>query len=103
MAIAFSGLLFSEIPALNQCALYLVVAVLFDTFVVRTLVVTAITGLVSDWNWWPSKMPLLDHIHASRADAVETVSNAILPELVVDQSDDVVDLLPIDDDDDDDE
>jgi len=33
MAIAFSGLLFSRISALNQLAFYLVFAVLFDTFV----------------------------------------------------------------------
>jgi uncharacterized membrane protein YdfJ with MMPL/SSD domain len=43
--------LFSTIPSLNQVSFYLVVAVLFDTFVVRTFAVTAITGILGDLNW----------------------------------------------------
>jgi hypothetical protein len=39
MAIAFGGLLFSNSAAINQLAFFLVFAVLFDTFVVRSVVV----------------------------------------------------------------
>jgi len=59
MAIAFCGLLFSAIPSLNQISLYLVVAVLFDTFVVRSLVVPGLLSCLStlhqDAPWWPQK------------------------------------------------
>lgn len=75
MAIAFSGLLVSNIGAMNQLSFYLVFAVLFgihlqkgnypinvfdhrkDTFIVRSLLVPAMMGLLHDLNWWPSKMP----------------------------------------------
>ena len=53
MATAFSGLLFSSVPVMNAWAFYLVVAVLIDTFVVRTLMVPAFMGLLGDWSWWP--------------------------------------------------
>eukprot|EP01006_Ploeotia_vitrea_P052094 TRINITY_DN67651_c4_g1_i2.p1 TRINITY_DN67651_c4_g1~~TRINITY_DN67651_c4_g1_i2.p1 ORF type:complete len:885 (-),score=13.74 TRINITY_DN67651_c4_g1_i2:623-3025(-) len=53
MAIAFSGLLFSDIGAMNQLSFYMVFAVLFDTFVIRSLVVPAAMSLLDDYNWWP--------------------------------------------------
>jgi len=49
MAIAFSGLLFSDIPSLNQLAFYLVFAVLFDTFIVRSALVPSMTGLLGSY------------------------------------------------------
>lgn len=57
MSISFSGLLFSNMPVLNQLSFFLMVAVLFDTFVVRTMVVPAVAGLLRDLNWWPGKVP----------------------------------------------
>jgi len=57
MAIAFSGLLFSSQMLLNQCAFYLVFAVLIDTFVVRTVLVPSIMGFAGTANWWPRKCP----------------------------------------------
>ena len=39
---------------------YLVVAVLIDTFVIRSMLVPAIMFLIGSRNWWPSKMP--DHL-----------------------------------------
>jgi putative drug exporter of the RND superfamily len=53
MAIAFSGLLFSGTPGMNQMAAYLVFAVLYDTFVVRPLVVPSLFSMFADANWWP--------------------------------------------------
>ena len=55
--LAFLGLIFSREPILNQLSFYLFVSVLFDTFVVRTLLVPAIMFLLGEWNWWPLKVP----------------------------------------------
>lgn len=44
-----------QIPALNFVSLFLVTAVLFDTFVVRSLVAPAILALFGDANWWPNR------------------------------------------------
>eukprot|EP01062_Namystynia_karyoxenos_P071653 TRINITY_DN672_c0_g1_i4.p1 TRINITY_DN672_c0_g1~~TRINITY_DN672_c0_g1_i4.p1 ORF type:complete len:1020 (+),score=255.13 TRINITY_DN672_c0_g1_i4:97-3060(+) len=53
MAIAFSGLLLSREPEMNQLAFYMVFAVLFDTFIVRPILVPATMSLLYEWNWWP--------------------------------------------------
>ena len=57
MAIAFTGLLINATPALNQLAAALVASVLLDTFVVRTLLLPSVMGLLGSWNWWPRRMP----------------------------------------------
>jgi len=48
-----------------------VVAVLFDTFVVRTFVLTALTGLLDDWMWYPCTLPVTKERHASSALSVQ--------------------------------
>ncbi len=57
MAIAFSGLLLSKEMVLNQFGFMLCIAVLVDTFIVRTILVPAIMSVAEKWNWWPSKKP----------------------------------------------
>eukprot|EP01091_Cochliopodium_minus_P000631 TRINITY_DN10551_c0_g1_i1.p1 TRINITY_DN10551_c0_g1~~TRINITY_DN10551_c0_g1_i1.p1 ORF type:complete len:293 (-),score=30.89 TRINITY_DN10551_c0_g1_i1:40-918(-) len=57
MFIAFGGLLFSSILALNQLSIYLALAVLFDTIFIRSLFVPSILSFLNDANWWPSKLP----------------------------------------------
>ena len=57
MAIAFCGLLLNATPTLNQMATVLVVSVLLDTFIVRTLLLPAVMGLLGEGNWWPRRMP----------------------------------------------
>ena len=57
MAIAFMGLLLNSTPTLNQMAIALVVSVLLDTFVVRTLLLPAIMSLLGPLNWFPRSMP----------------------------------------------
>ena len=57
MALAFSGLFFSEKLLHQQFALLLVTSVLLDTFVVRTILVPAMMLSAGDYNWWPRKMP----------------------------------------------
>eukprot|EP00656_Telonema_subtile_P033016 TRINITY_DN3639_c0_g1_i2.p1 TRINITY_DN3639_c0_g1~~TRINITY_DN3639_c0_g1_i2.p1 ORF type:complete len:882 (-),score=193.02 TRINITY_DN3639_c0_g1_i2:78-2723(-) len=53
MAIAFCGMLLSIQPVLNQLSLFLVVAVLIDTFVVRILLVPPMMRLMGEANYWP--------------------------------------------------
>lgn len=55
MAVSFGGLLASRAFILNQYGLVLCFAVLFDTFIMRTLLVPAFVSTLGDWNWWPSK------------------------------------------------
>jgi len=53
MSIAFCGLLFSQMTSLNQTGFILVVAVLVDTFIIRTLLVPAVLAIAKEVNWWP--------------------------------------------------
>ena len=57
MAIAFFGLVLSSVGALNVLGWFMCTAVLFDTFVVRTLVVPSLMSLMGAYNWWPTKLP----------------------------------------------
>eukprot|EP00035_Acanthoeca_spectabilis_P003775 m.95382 g.95382 ORF g.95382 m.95382 type:complete len:167 (+) comp12328_c0_seq1:2299-2799(+) len=57
MSLAFFGLLLSDILLLNQMSFFLLFAVLFDTFIVRTLVVPSMMFWLGEANWWPRKMP----------------------------------------------
>lgn len=56
MAIAFVGLLFSGEPILNQLSFFLVFSVLFDTLVVRSILVPAMMTMLGRWNWWPGSV-----------------------------------------------
>ena len=53
MTVAFFGLLLCDELALNQLAFYLIVAVLIDTFVIRTMLVPAVMSSIGKFNWWP--------------------------------------------------
>jgi len=57
MGIAFSGLLFSSMPAVNQLSFFLVFSVLLDTFVIRTILVPCIMVMFGENNFWPAKRP----------------------------------------------
>lgn len=88
MAIAFSGLLFSNIPSLNQVSLFLVIAVLFDTFVVRTFVLTGLFGLLGDATWWPARLtPIIREAHSMSSTAGSTLSAVDLKSSVLDEGD----------------
>ena len=56
MAIAFGGLLFSNSPEINQLAFFLMFAVLFDTFIVRSILVPILGGILGELNFWPYQM-----------------------------------------------
>ena len=57
MAIAFSGLLLAREMVLIQFGFLLCIAVIIDTFVIRTILVPAIMSIAEKWNWWPAKKP----------------------------------------------
>eukprot|EP00299_Pterocystis_sp_00344_P015624 c7814_g1_i1.p1 GENE.c7814_g1_i1~~c7814_g1_i1.p1 ORF type:complete len:818 (-),score=193.80 c7814_g1_i1:51-2504(-) len=56
MSIAFAGLLLSEMPLLNMCSFFIVFSVLFDTFVVRSLLVPATMAILNRFNFFPRKL-----------------------------------------------
>merc|ERR1712185_212840 len=53
MAVTFSGLILSDIPALNMLGSLLVAAVLLDTFVMRPLVTPVLMAPLGRYNWLP--------------------------------------------------
>ena len=57
MAIAFGGLIFASELLLNQFALYIFIAVIMDTFVVRTIMVPILMGMAKQYTWWPQQLP----------------------------------------------
>jgi uncharacterized membrane protein YdfJ with MMPL/SSD domain len=70
MAVAFSGLLFSAEPVLNQISFFLVFAVLIDTFLIRALFVPALMCVLEGYNFWPRRMPEVGGGRAAAAAAV---------------------------------
>jgi uncharacterized membrane protein YdfJ with MMPL/SSD domain len=42
---------------MNMLSFYMVFAVLFDTFIIRSLIVPGMMGLLMDANWWPGRVP----------------------------------------------
>jgi len=61
MALAFTGMCFSSKLFFQQFGVLLIVSVLLDTFVVRTVLVPALMLVAQDWNWWPRDMPPAIH------------------------------------------
>lgn len=57
LAAVFAALGVLPLVTLGQLGLIVGVGVLVDTFVVRTVIVSAIVGLVGDRIWWPGRPP----------------------------------------------
>lgn len=57
MAIAFGGLLLSDVPSNNQIGFVMAFGVLMDTFVIRTCLVPSVLTLAASLNYWPQRMP----------------------------------------------
>eukprot|EP01060_Flectonema_neradi_P010984 TRINITY_DN1805_c1_g4_i1.p1 TRINITY_DN1805_c1_g4~~TRINITY_DN1805_c1_g4_i1.p1 ORF type:complete len:951 (+),score=116.86 TRINITY_DN1805_c1_g4_i1:43-2895(+) len=54
MISCFAGLLiFSKVSVMHQIAFFLTFGLLFETFVIRPLVVPAATALMGEYSWWP--------------------------------------------------
>ena len=43
--------------SMNQLSFFLVIAVLFDTFVVSLFLIPAMMGILGSLNWFPKAMP----------------------------------------------
>ena len=57
MIACFAGLLlFSKVTVMHQIAFFLTVGLIFETFVIRPLVVPAATALLGEYNWWPCSL-----------------------------------------------
>ena len=52
LAVAIGAFASSHVVFLKEIGLGAVAAVLIDAFIVRTLLVPALMGLLGDWNWW---------------------------------------------------
>ncbi|GBG34245.1 MmpL efflux pump, putative [Hondaea fermentalgiana] len=61
MTFAFAGLSLSSNSALNQLSFFLVVSVLADTFIIRTILMPAIMIVLGEKNWWPMKPATLNY------------------------------------------
>ena len=57
MSIAFSSLLLSETAVLNEWGFILLSSCLYDTFIVRTLIVPSLLFCAVEANWWPGHVP----------------------------------------------
>jgi len=56
MVFAFAGMLFSDLITANTYGFMMCVAILFDTFIARSIVNPALMSLLGYWNWWPSNL-----------------------------------------------
>merc|ERR1711990_196027 len=56
MAIALGAMIFSSLLQLNMLGFMMLIAVLFDTFVARSLVNPSLMSLLGRANWWPSAL-----------------------------------------------
>jgi len=57
LAGTFAAMTTGEIKGLSQIGFAVSVGVLIDTFVVRTMLVPALTALLGRWTWWPGGLP----------------------------------------------
>ena len=75
MAIAFGGLLLAQEPAMNQLSFFLVVSVLVDTFLTRTILVPCIMDMLGERNWAPRQMALATKAINERGEEVVLASS----------------------------
>jgi len=57
MAVSFGGLIFSASPAVYQWSFSLTIAVLIDTFLMKSCVVPILLAKTGKISWWPRKLP----------------------------------------------
>lgn len=65
MVIAFGGMCFSALVNANMFGFLLVTAVLYDTFIARSLVNPAVMSLLGYSNWWPTSLSEPTPLHES--------------------------------------
>jgi len=75
MVLAYSGMLFSSLIQATMFGFMMVLAVLYDTFIARCIVVPAGMSLFGYSNWWPSE---LAHADLSELEDGDTEDSAFL-------------------------
>jgi len=60
MACAFGGMIFSAMFQEAMFGFMICIAVLFDTFIARSIVTPAGMSILGYWNWWPSRLSKRD-------------------------------------------
>jgi uncharacterized membrane protein YdfJ with MMPL/SSD domain len=56
-AVEFTGMFFSKMALNKQAGFVIVTGVLFDTFIIRSIMMPATLSLYAKFNWWPYQMP----------------------------------------------
>jgi RND superfamily putative drug exporter len=74
LAGTFAAMMFGEITALAELGFSVAVGVLIDTFVVRTMLVPALTLLLGKWAWWPGGVPQAEDGDVTKAAGIISVS-----------------------------
>jgi uncharacterized membrane protein YdfJ with MMPL/SSD domain len=83
LAVAIGAFATSEISFIQQIGVTVVTGVLVDAFIVRSLLVPSLMGLLGAWNWWSPQW--LHRLHAriapadARADASHRVGSVSAP------------------------
>jgi RND superfamily putative drug exporter len=70
LAGTFAAMTAGEIKGLIELGFAVAVGILIDTFVVRTMLVPAITILLDRWAWWPGGVPKARPRRAAQEDAL---------------------------------
>jgi putative drug exporter of the RND superfamily len=55
LAGTFAALVVAPLQVLQQVGLSVALGVLIDTLIVRSLLIPALTALIGEWVWWPSR------------------------------------------------
>jgi RND superfamily putative drug exporter len=74
LAGTFAAMMFGEITALAELGFSVAIGVLIDTFVVRTMLVPALTLLLGKWAWWPGGVPQAKDADVTKAAGIVSVS-----------------------------
>lgn len=77
MALAVGSLMFGSNPVLYQWSFVLTTAVLFDVFVVRSLVVPIVTKLAGPNCWWPRQLPESRIVHVDLQTNIDDAANLL--------------------------
>lgn len=80
LAVAIGAFVTSSISFIQQIGVATAAGVLLDAFVIRALLVPALTGLLGSWNWWsPAPLRRLhDRIGLSESLPEPTVQERVL-------------------------
>jgi putative drug exporter of the RND superfamily len=57
LAGTFATLGASSLQLVSQIGIAIAIGVIFDTFLVRSMMIPSIANLVGKWNWWPFGLP----------------------------------------------